>query len=284
VKWCLSLTFRMIVVLPLLIMVSSPKADPTRSTVAAWIDSLHFDGRVADAVGLYAKEKGGVFSEGYTDRLFAGVRRAIGADVERRLAELSGGARPSFVEVTILEPGFADVIGDHPGNDTEREFEKSFIRTEVLAFFPDEDTAPDEALDLYTRPEFRKVVSSRIKRIWEEGEEVCVEFSGVKLLLDPLMYCDRIDDLHATGLSAQHTQAVRNPGGDKYQTMFFKESLKTFVSLPDGLAFHYINYSRTIGMGALQRKIARGKIEDSEKRAVEELARRLAARAEAAGE
>jgi hypothetical protein len=55
------------------------------------------------------------------------------------------------------------------------------------------------------------------------------------------------------------------------------ESLKTFVRLPDGLAFHYVNYSRTVGMGGIQRRVSRGKIEDSYKRAVEELGRRLAA-------
>ena len=268
-------------------LIASPCAsagETAGSSVAAWVDSLPFDPRVMDNIELFAGGKRDAFGDRYAVGLFAGVRSLVGADAERRLNELSEGVRRPFIEVTILEPGFAFAGENRPQNETEREFEKSFVRTEVVVFFENEGTSPGTALRLYTGAEFRKSVSSRIERVWEEEGEVCVEIRGVKLLLDPLAYCDRVEDLHAEGLSVQHTLAVRNAGGDGYQTMFFKESLKTFVRLPDGLAFHYINYSRTIGMGAVQRRIARGKIEDSERNAVEELARRLASRPETTDE
>jgi hypothetical protein len=260
----------------LIVFQGSSRADGGRPTVAAWADSIPFDGRVIGGIELYADKYRGEFDEGYASRLAAGIRRLIGADAERQLELLSEGIRSPFIEVSILDPGFASVGGKPSDNKTEREFERSFVRIEVLAFFEREAASPGTVLDLFAGEEFRKAVLSRIERIWNEGEEICVEIGGVKLLLDPLKYCDRVAELRQEDISLQHARAVRNEGDGGYQTVFFKESLKTFVRLPDGLAFHYINYSRTIGMGAIKRRVACGRIEDSERKAVEELGRRLA--------
>jgi hypothetical protein len=262
----------------------SSTAQSGGAAIAAWADTLPFEEGAIGGIEQFAKEKSGEFEPGYAPGLAAGIRRLICADVKGRLDALSAGERRSFIEATVLDPGFASP-GEIPADDSlEQEFEKSFVRTEVLAFFDNEDAPPREALDLYTDPEFRKAVSSRIERIWSEGDEVCVEMSGVTLLLDPLKYCDRIEELHGGDLAVQHTQAVRSEAGDGYQTVYFKESLKTFVRFPDGLAFHYINYSRTVGMGGMKKKIGLGKIENSEEKAVEELRQRLLARREGAGE
>jgi hypothetical protein len=246
-------------------------------SVSAWVDSLAFDGGSIAGIELFAKERGGDVGMGYARELSAGVRRLISADVERQIRRLATGNRSTFIEVSLLEAGFASAADAPPGQPMQREFEKSFIRTEVLAFFADEDTPPRAALGLYTEPEFRKAVSPRIERIWNEGEEVCIEIDGVRLVLDPMAYCDRVDNLHEEDLSVQHTQTVRNTDGDGHQTVFFKESLKTFVRLPDGLAFHYVNYSRTIGMGGFKKRFGLGHIKESEEKAVQELGRRLAA-------
>ena len=246
-----------------------------RASVAAWLDSLPIDERAIDAIGLYADEKRSEFDEGYAARLAAGIRRLIGADVERQLGRLSEGNRTPFIEVSILDPGFASTGGKPGGNKTARDFEKSFVRIEVLAFFRNEATAPRTALGMYTDGEFRKTVSSRLKRVWNEGGEVCIEMGGVKLLLDPIKCCDRIAELQIEDSALQHAQTVRNTGDGGYQAVFFKESLKTFVRLPDGLALHYINYTRTVSLGGIKATVARGKIEESERKAVEEIGRRL---------
>jgi len=247
-----------------------------RASVAAWLDSLPIDERAIDAIGLYADEKRSEFDEGYAARLAAGIRRLIGADVERQLGRLSEGVGTPFIEVSILDPGFASIGGKPGGNKTERDFEKSFIRIEVLAFFRNEAAAPRTALEMYTDGEFRKTVSSRLKRVWSEGGEVCIEMGGVKLLLDPIKCCDRVAELQIEDSALQHAQTVRNTGDGGYQAVFFKESLKTFVRLPDGLALHYINYTRTVSLGGIKASVARGKIEESERKAVEEIGRRLA--------
>lgn len=247
-----------------------------RSPVAAWLDSLPIDERAIGEIGLFAGEKRSEFDDGYASRLAAGIRRLVAADVERQLGRLFKGDRTPVIDVTILDAGFASAGGKPGDNKTEREFEKSFIRIEVLAFFKDETAAPRTALEMYTDPDFRTTVSPRVKRIWNEGEEVCVELGGMKLVLDPVKCCDAIAELHLDDISVQHAQTARNTGGGGYQTVFFKESLKTFVRLPDGLAFHYINYTRTVGMGGISGKIGRGKIEESERKAVAEIGRRLA--------
>jgi hypothetical protein len=257
----------------------SSQAGAGRAPVAAWLDSLPVDERALDAIELFAREKRSEFDDGYASRLAAGIRRLVGEDVERQLGKLSEGARAPFIEVTILDAGFASAGKKPGGNKTEQDFEKSFVRIEVLAFFADDTTPPRTALGMYTDPDFRKTVSSRLKSVWNEGEEVCIEMGSVKLVLDPIKCCDRIEELHLDDISIQHARTVRNTGGRGYQTVFFKESLKTFVRLPDGLAFHYLAYTRTVGMGGIKGKIGRGKIEESERKAVEEIGRRLAARA-----
>jgi hypothetical protein len=269
-----------VVVLSTLIAVrGSSQAGAGRAPVAAWLHSLPNDERAIGEIELFAREKRSGFDDGYAARLAAGIRRLVGADVERQLGRLSEGVRTPFIDVTILDPGFASVGGKPDDSKTAREFEKSFVRIEVLAFFKNETTAPRTALGMYTDPEFRKTVSSRLKSVWNEGEEVCIDMGGVQLVLDPIKCCDRVAELHIDGISLQHAQTARNTGGGGYQTVFFKESLKTFVRLPDGLAFHYIAYTRTVGMGGIKGKIGCGKIEESERKAVEEIGRRLAARA-----
>ena len=275
--------FRVAMTIPLIVAgLSAPIAsqDPPgagdgRASVAAWLDSLPIDERAIDAIALYANEKRSEFDEGYAVRLAAGIRRLIGADVERQLGRLSEGVRTPFIEVSILDPGFASAGGKPGGNKTERDFEKSFVRIEVLAFFRNEAASPRTALELYTDGEFRKTVSSRLKRVWNEGGEVCIEMGGVKLLLDPIKCCDCIAELQIEDSALQHAQTVRNTGDGGYQAVFFKESLKTFVRLPDGLALHYINYTRTVSLGGIKATVARGKIEESERKAVEEIGRRL---------
>lgn len=257
---------------------ASSQVGAGQATVAAWLDSLPVDERAIDAIALFAREKRSEFDDGYAGRLAAGIRRLVGADVERQLGRLSEGVRTPFIDVTILDPGFASVGGKPDDSKTAREFEKSFVRIEVLAFFKNDTTPPRTALGMYTDPDFRKTVSSRLKSVWNEGEEVCVEMSSVKLVLDPVKCCDRVAELHLDDISLQHAQTVRNTGGGGYQAVFFKESLKTFVRLPDGLAFHYVNYTRTVGMGGIKGKVGRGKIEESERKAVEEIGRRLASR------
>ena len=145
--------------------------------------------------------------------------------------------------------------------------------------FPSEGTTAREALSTYVSPEFRKRASSRIVDIAEDGELTCIETKGVGGgLVDPMHSCNRITELHEDGLSSQHSQLVFNHGKDGFQRIFFKESVKTFAETPEGLVFHYVNYSRSAGLNRLSRVIARKKIRGSQEKALELMSAHLNAK------
>jgi len=57
--------------------------------------------------------------------------------------------------------------------------------------------------------------------------------------------------------------------------VYFNESLKSFVKVPGGIVFLYINLYRSGGLGGVQKRVGKGKIVESEKRVMEEFAKRL---------
>ena len=179
------------------------------------------------------------------------------------------------MEESYLDPGFADPDGREPDSKDRRKFEEGFIRIEALVFLKTGKVTPERALSFYTDPGFRMAMSSRIKRIWMEDSLSCVEVKGIRGLLSPTFGCNRVDEIVTSSWASQHSQVVSNPGGDDYQTIYFKESLKTFTSVPGGLILHYINYTRAPKLGSIKRKIGRGKIEDSELKKIRELQNRL---------
>jgi hypothetical protein len=78
-------------------------------------------------------------------------------------------------------------------------------------------------------------------------------------------------------LSAQHSQVVANPGDEDDQVVYFKESLKTAVRVPGGLAIHHVHYSRSVNLGRLERWVAHGKVKDAEERTLHLLRERILA-------
>lgn len=235
--------------------------------VAGWGDTLEVDERILAEIKRF--EDGGL-DDAYAMSLAESVRRLVFKSATTRLEALAKGECSPFVDVRFEEAGFASPDAA-PTNDLEREFEGAFIRTELLACFQTDDVTAEDALRTYVDPEFRKTVSSRVKRIWSEGGESCIETNGVRPFLQSTLVCNRIDEFHNGALAAQHSQVVSNPGGDDHQDVYFKESLKTFLEIPGGIALHYINYTRAVKLGGLRKRIGRGKIAGSQEKAVEGL-------------
>ncbi len=244
--------------------------------VANWCDTLEVDERIPAEIKRF---EDGRLDDAYAMSLAVDVRRLVFDSASARLEALAKGQCAPFVEVTFEEAGFASPGGE-PASELEREFEEAFIRTEVLACLQVDDVTPEDVLRTYTDPEFRKNVSSRIARIWSEGGDSCIETKGFRPFLESTLVCNRIDELHTEELAAQHSQVVSNPGGDDHQAVYFKESLKTFVKIPGGMALHYVNYTRTVKLGGLRKRIGRKKIADSQEDAVDELRKILKERVE----
>jgi hypothetical protein len=240
-----------------------------KDRVAQWADSLTLDERVTVEIERFAADENKEFSAGYAQNIAADIRRLIFADVTKRLDSIAAGDFEPFVEVAYPEAGFAGKDGAAPQQKSERKFEDSFVRTELIAVFKNNGASPEAALKLYTSADFRKKATSRIERIWDEDGLNCVETAGVTMLLSPMINCSCVNELLSPDLAVQHSQVVRNGGGDGYQPVYFKESVKTFVRVPGGLVLHYINYSRTIGMGGLKKSLGRKKIQGSQEKAIE---------------
>ncbi|MBP2680369.1 MAG: hypothetical protein H6Q78_232 [Candidatus Krumholzibacteriota bacterium] len=241
-----------------------------------WSDTLPVDERVIREIDLYAADEKGKFRDGYAAELSAEMRRRVFSAVAEALGKpLSPGGGPR-VDVTFPEPGLVSAPGGEGLSELEREFEESIIRTECLAFFEGADSSPDAALRTYTDPAFRMSTRSRIKRIWTDDGLDCVETDGVKFLVSPTLYCSRVADFRDSTVAMQHSQVVSN--GDGYDTVYFKESLKTFVKVPGGIVFHYINFFRGSGLGGVKKSIGKGKIVESEAKVIEELGKRLSER------
>jgi hypothetical protein len=145
----------------------------------------------------------------------------------------------------------------------------------MVACLETDRTDAEEVLQLYVSPEFRMAAESRITDMWTDQEGACMETKGVLSLVEPTRICNRIDDFLGEGVAAEHSQVVFNEGRKPYEDVYFKESLKTFVRIPGGMALHYINYSRAGNLGRLERWAGPGQIRGSQEGTVKEFQRRL---------
>jgi len=235
-----------------------------------WLATLPLDARIAGEMGRFTHDDAEL-SEGYRSAMAASMRELITMEVEQAVATLLLGPCEPSVEVTYPRKDDND-----QEVEAEKEFEKSFIRTEMFACFETSLENPTAALEIYTDAEFRKEASSRVEEVWAEGDLSCIETGRIRALLSPTKSCNSIKRLSENRMAAEHSQVVWNEGQDPYQDVFYKESVKTFVRVPGGLALHYLNYSRTTNMGRMQRWLGTGSIEDSQKDSAELMAQRLA--------
>lgn len=244
------------------------------SQLEDWLLNLESDPRIIKEIDAFS-HRGTSIGEDFSAALTAGIRRLVVRETSANIRSLMAGERGSFVLVEYPEAGFADLEGQPPEQIAARRFENGFIRTEVVALFDDSETSPESALRQYTAPGFRKTTSSQLKEITEQNGLLCVETKGLRLVLEPTLSCNRVQELHLPGVSAQHSQVVANPGGDGFQKVYFKESLKAFVSVPEGLALYYLNFTRTTDLGAMSKYVGRGKISQSQQKAIDEMQRLL---------
>ena len=234
-----------------------------------WLATLPLDARSADEMGRFTHDETEL-SEGYRSALVASMRGLIVMEADQAVSALLLGACEPSVEVTYPRKDDND-----QEVEAEKEFSKSFIRTEMFACFKTEMDDPTAALDIYTDGDFRKETSSRIEEVWAEGDRSCVETGRIPALLSPTKSCNSISSFSESRMAAEHSQVVWNEGKNPYQDVYYKESVKTFVQIPGGLALHYLNYSRTTHMGRAQRWFGTGRIEDSQRASAEMMARRL---------
>lgn len=249
---------------------------PISSPLGAWGDSLPHDGHVIDEMMRF--RGGNALTHVYAEMFAREVRSRVISTADARVSSLLTEECVPSLDVTIGEWEFSHPFYESVEGDLEKAidgFEGSLIRTEMVACFHGTDGQPGPVLDLYTGKEFRMAAQDRIQDIWPDPKGSCVETKGAYGLVDPTKVCNKIAEFRIEQIAAQHSQVVFNEGVDPYQAVYFKESLKTFVDLPDGLALHYINYTRTSDLGRMSRWVGAGKIRDSQQAMVDLLRSRL---------
>ena len=244
--------------------------------LVSWADSLPIDPRVLGELERFPADE--AFSRVSLSGFVREVRSRIISAVEAQSARLlAGECRPS-IDVSIGDSDFSAIEeagGEAAASEPWEKFQRSLIRTEMVACLESAEMPAREVLQLYVSPEFRMSAESRITDMWTDSVGSCLETKGVFGLVDPTRVCNRVHEFLSDGIAARHSQVVFNEGREPYQDAYFKESLKTFVRTQSGLALHYINYTRAADLGRVERWIGAGQIEDSQKETVEKLRRVL---------
>lgn len=238
-----------------------------------WIRMVPLDAGVAREMGWFKDRSGRPLSPAYRDVAPLALRDALRARAVRALTLIaSGDCAPN---VSVAYPGYGVSGIEAIDSELQQHFEDSFVIVEALECFAFDAPELAAILHLYTAPEFRMEAQPKIARIWERDGLSCVQTRGVPLLLKPSEACNSVTELHHADMVAQHSQVVAGGGRAGFQTIFFKESIKTFIRTPGGVALHYVNYTRSANLNGLTRRVGRIAIEDSEHRQIELLRTKL---------
>jgi hypothetical protein len=218
--------------------VTGQEISPT--SLASWGAGLGVDERVLDEMGRF--DDGGTLSDGYRSAFAGQMRSEVFAAAERALGSLaSKGCEPMIIVDLPAPRGNVPV---DPRSPVAERFEQSVIRVESVTCISTERDDAAGALTVFTSPEFRRAAESRIEEIRVEGGKSCERTGGTFPLLAPTSSCASLARLDADGFSALHSQVIANPDAARTQLVYFKESLKTVVRIPGGVAVHHIHYSR----------------------------------------
>jgi hypothetical protein len=218
-----------------------------------------------------ARFKGGRLEPEYR-RVFADVaRQRVTSEVEGLLAEmLRSGCR---AEVSVDFPG-ERFSGVPEPTSVQKDFEDSVVLTRSTACYATE-IPPGELLGIYSSREVRMAAQSRMEDVYEEDGLICYAVGGVPLLLSPTRSCNDVHGMATERLAADHSQTVRSEERG-HQPVFFKESVKAAVRLADGrIGLVHVTLTRSTGLGGLEKRLGRGKIEDSLRQQTQVLGERL---------
>jgi hypothetical protein len=250
----------------------------TPDALTAWIQwggTLNPDPRGIRELTRYGEAAGAPLDPEYAGGLITRIHENLLSSARARVARLlEGVCEPSFQVTFGPSAGPFGSTGASGVLEAVR-FEEGLVNVEVVACLTASGARAEEALAIYTSPDFRMAAEGRIRSVREQGDESCVETAGTPGLLSPSHACNRIRRFVGGPIASEHSQVVLNVDPHSFQVVYLKESLKTFVMVPGGVALHYVNHSRTVELGRLGRWAAARSIRDSEARKAAALQARL---------
>lgn len=245
---------------------SAPGDTPTR--VSDFLASLPVHPGVDAEI---ARFEDGRLDPDYRAAFVRAARVRLGSEVETLTEEMLRSGCEAAVSVEF--PG-EDFSGLPDPSSVQEDFEDSIVLTRATACYQT-DLTPDELLRLYASREVRMAAQSRMEDVYEEDGLFCYDVGGVPILLSPTRSCNDVTRMADATAAAEHSQSVRSEAED-HQPIYFKESLKTALLLPDGTTgLVHVTVTRSTGLGGLEKRLGRGKIEDSIRRQTEVLGERL---------
>jgi len=248
---------------------SSRDARDVAARVTGFLATLPFHPGVDTEI---ARFDDGRLAPGYRSAFARTARERLGAEVGTLVEDmLQNGCAP---EVSVEFPG-ENFSGLPDPTSVQKDFEDSVVLTRTTACYST-DRTPDELLRLYASREVRMEAQSRMEDVYEEDGLTCYDVGGVPILLSPTRSCNDVTRLAEPTVAAEHSQSVWSEVED-HQPIYFKESLKAALALADGrVGLVHVTVTRSTGLGGLEKRLGRGKIEESLRRQTEVLATHLA--------
>jgi hypothetical protein len=218
-----------------------------------------------------ARFQDGRLPPSYRAEFARAARRRLGTEVRDLLAQMvQDGCTPG---VSVEFPG-QEFSGIQDLTSLEKDFEDSMVLTRSSSCHRT-DLPPEELLGIYSSRDLRMAAQSRMEDVYEEDGLTCYAVGGVPILLAPTRSCNDVTQATWPGAAAEHSQSVRSEA-EGHQPVYFKESLKAALELQDGVVgLVHVTVTRSTGLGGLEKRLGRGKIEESVRRQAEVLAERL---------
>jgi hypothetical protein len=236
--------------------------------VSTFVSSLSTHPGVDDEI---ARFDDGRLDPAYRRAFAEFARNRVTTTVVERLHEMIREGCSSGVSVDFPGERFT---GRPDPTSTEKDFEDSIVLTRSTACYTT-DILPEELLRVYSSRDVRMAAQSRMEDVYQEDGLTCYAVGGVPLLVGATRSCNEVRGTATERIAMDHSQTVWSEEED-HQPVFFKESVKAAVRLDDGrIGLVHVTLTRSTGLGGLEKRLGRGKIEDSLRQQTEVLAERL---------
>jgi hypothetical protein len=206
----------------------------------------------------------------YSRALSAKVHQIVQARTRQMIKKLLTSPCQDWFKADFMEPGFAG-IGNL--NDVQKEFEEDLMRVEGVACLS--HGTPEKAMQVFLSKDYRRKAMPQVKEFSMMGDRILTETKKVPAFVAATRSWMKTYAFNTSDVSVLLGQIDGN--APEFQPIFYREANTVFVKLPQGgVAAYTLNYMRGENIGNIWHGTAKGKLEDTQKKAFEVLEQELA--------